>query len=266
VKRALAGILLAAAAGCAQLVPAPAVEPSPDPLRAWERVLERFVDESGRVDYAALARDRADLDRFVAWIHDTGIEQQALADHLNAYNALAMYNVLDRGVPDSLAGFEKLRFFVLRKFALRGRELSLYAYENDVIRPLGEERVHFALNCMAAGCPRLPRKPFRAETLDAELERETRRFVEEPRNVRVDAAARTVHLSEIFSFYTADFVQKAPSLIAYVNRWRREPVPEDFRVAFIPYDWSVNRRSSAPRAESRSAGAPPGPDSGARAP
>jgi hypothetical protein len=229
-------------------------------------VLERFVDESGRVDYAALARDRADLDRFIAWIHDTGIEHRALADHLNAYNALAMYNVLDRGVPDSLAGFEKLRFFVLRKFVLGGRQLSLYAYENDVIRPLGEERVHFALNCMAAGCPRLPRAPFRAETLQAELERETRRFVDEPRNVRVDTAERAVHLSEIFRFYAEEFLAKAPSLTAYVNRWRREPVPEDFRVAFIPYDWSVNRQRSASRAENPRAGVLPGPDSGARAP
>jgi len=209
-------------------------------------VLERFVDDAGRVDYAGLARDRTDLDRFVAWVLDTGFERQGLAYHLNAYNALAMYSVLDRGVPDSLDGLEKLRFFVLRRFAFRDRELSLYAYENDVIRPLGEERVHFALNCMAAHCPRLPRAPFRAETLQAELERETRRFVDEPRNVRVDPAARTVHLSEIFRFYTEDFLAKAPSLVAYVNRWRRDPVPEDLRVAFIPYDWSVNRQSSLP--------------------
>lgn len=253
-KRALAGILLAAAAGCAQLVPAPAVEPSPDPLRAWERVLERFVDESGRVDYAALARDRGDLDRFVAWIYGNGPgadRAQALAFHLNAYNALAMYNVLEAGVPRSLSEYGLARFFWLRRIKVGGDVISLYRYESDVIRPLGEERVHFALNCMAAGCPRLPRAPFRAQTLQDELERETRRFVEEPRNVRVDAAARTVHLSEIFSFYTADFLQKAPSLLAYVNRWRREPVPEDFRVSFIPYDWTVNRLSAGPRAGSR---------------
>ncbi|MCI0400628.1 MAG: DUF547 domain-containing protein [Gammaproteobacteria bacterium] len=51
--------------------------------------------------------------------------------------------------------------------------MSLYAYENDVIRKLGEPRVHFALNCVALGCPILPKKPFTGKWLDAELERET---------------------------------------------------------------------------------------------
>ena len=38
--------------------------------------------------------------------------------------------------------------------------MSLYTLENDVIRPLGDERVHFALNCMVVSCPRLPRVAF----------------------------------------------------------------------------------------------------------
>ncbi|MGH3849573.1 MAG: DUF547 domain-containing protein, partial [Pseudonocardiaceae bacterium] len=111
-----------------------------------------------------------------------------------------------------------------------------------VIRRLGEERVHFALNCMAVSCPRLPRMPFHAATLDAELAREARQFFAEPRNVEVDTAGRTVRLSEILSFYPEDFLAKAPSLIAYANRYRATPIPADYRVAFIPYDWTVNRQ------------------------
>ena len=45
--------------------------------------------------------------------------------------------------------------------------MSLYTFENEVIRPLGEPRVHFALNCLVRGCPRLPPTPFVAERLDA---------------------------------------------------------------------------------------------------
>lgn len=70
--------------------------------------------------------------------------------------------------------------------------MSLYSYENDVIRALGDPRVHFALNCMPVGCPRLPMTPFNAASLDDELDRETRRFMAETRNVRVDSASRTV--------------------------------------------------------------------------
>ena len=163
-----------------------------------------------------------------------------LAYHLNAYNALAMYNLLDAGIPHSLGGLRKVGFFYLREVRVGGQPMSLYAYENRIIRPLGEERAHFALNCMAVGYPRLPRVPFEAVTLDADLEREATRFFTEDRNVAVDAASRTVRLSEILKFYSADFLAKAPTLVAYVNRYRREAIAQDYRVEFIPYDWTVN--------------------------
>jgi hypothetical protein len=235
--------------GCAVLVPAPAVDPGPDPAAGWAKVLQRHVDDSGRVDFAALAGDRADLDRYVAWLGGFGprsapqrfpTRAHLVAHHINAYNALAMFNVIERGIPRSLGGIELARFFYLRRFPIDGEPLSLYAYENEVIRPLGEERVHFALNCMAVSCPRLPRAPFNGGTLEAELEGEARRFLNEPRNVRVDDADKVVTLSAILDFYSKDFLAKMPSLIAYVNRYRNTPVPADYRVEFLPYDWTVN--------------------------
>lgn len=77
-----------------------------------------------------------------------------------------MYGVVDAGVPDSLGGLTKFTFFYLRRFTIGGKSVSLYSFENDVIRPLGEERVHFALNCMVVSCPRLPRTAFTADQLD----------------------------------------------------------------------------------------------------
>jgi uncharacterized protein DUF547 len=49
---------------------------------------------------------------------------------------------------------------IKRKFIIGGRAMSLYAYESDIIRKLGEPRIHFALNCSALGCPILPSTPF----------------------------------------------------------------------------------------------------------
>lgn len=86
----------------------------------------------------------------------------------------------------------------------------------------------------------MPRSPFLPATLERDLDREARRFVSEPRNVRTDAGS--VYLSEIFKFYREDFLKKAPSLIAYVNRYREQTLPERLSVAFIPYDWTVNRQ------------------------
>ena len=242
-------------AGCAQLVPAPDGAAEADRAAAesaWARVLDQRVDEGGRVDFAGLERERADLDRFVSWVYAVGPNNRPelfasradlLAYHLNAYNALAMYSVLAAGRPRSLSEYGLVRFFYLRRIAVGGVAMSLYRYENEIIRPLGEERVHFALNCMAASCPRLPRTPFRAATLEAALAVETRRFLDEPRNVAPDTARRKVRLSAIFNFYPEDFPAGAPGLIAYVSARRSAPVPADYGVEFADYDWTVADRT-----------------------
>ncbi len=247
----LAAWALMLLAGCSTLVPVPAL-PSPTPqaaLASWARVLARHVNERGEVDFEALAKDPADLDRYVRHVAELPLNSlpdgtPRLAHMINAYNALSMYNVLQSGIPATHAGWAKLRFFVLRKFDIGGQTMSLYSFENDVIRPLtrarNDPRVHFALNCSALSCPVLPRRPFAAESLDAELERETRAFFGRAENFRIDVSQRTVWLSELLNFYPEDFVpSSAASLLAYANRYAAQPAPADFIVRFTPYDWTV---------------------------
>ena len=153
-----------------------------------------------------------------------------------------MHQVIESGIPVSLAGFNKLKFFYFGKLQVGGAPISLYDYENDVIRALGDPRVHFALNCMSVGCPRLPREPFLAATLEQQLEREARRFFNDPRHVTVDAVRGVLRLSEILRFYPDDFLRAAPTLIAYVNRYRDIKVPDSHTIEYIPYDWTINRQ------------------------
>lgn len=233
----------------------PDLPPGPTPagereaLASWERVLETRVDDQGRVDFAALAQDRGDIEAYLRWVAQADESRmddgERLAFHINAYNALAMYGVVRAGIPEDFGNiFEKIRFFVVPKYEISGRRLSLYNLENAVIREEGDARVHSALNCMAKSCPRLPREPFRAENLDAQLDREAELFYNERRNVRVDHTQETVSLSRILAFYTKDFLAEAPSLPAYVNRHREEEVPTDYGVEFLPYDWTINRQPS----------------------
>jgi hypothetical protein len=248
----LAGLTLMLGACASVPRPGPAPVPAgPPPYPAWQRVLERHVDAQGRLDFAAIARNRADLDRFVAYIYDISPESQpalfagpaqVLAYHLNAYNALALHKVLERGIPRTLAGWRKLSFFYFGPVQVGGNRMSLWHYENRVIRPLGDPRIHFALNCLSVSCPRLPREPFLPERLDEQLEREARAFFADPRNLQVDHAREQVLLSAILQFYTEDFLAAAPSLLAYVNRYSPQPVPETYAVRFAPYDWTINRQ------------------------
>lgn len=221
---------------------------------AWTKVLTRHVDDEGRIDFDSLRRNRADLDLVVAFVAAVDPISQPrqfpdkhsrLAFYLNAYNALAMYGVVQAGVPESLGGLRRFTFFHLRPFAVGGKSISLSKFKNDVIRPLGDERMHFALNCMVVGCPRLPRVPFSAVALDGQLDTAARTFIGDSRNVWIEHAKREVWLSAIFDFYTADFLAHAPSLVAYVNRYRVAQIPADFKVRFLEYHWTVNHRKWA---------------------
>lgn len=250
-------LLLAAILLTATLVPpAIAQERETDALAHWAKVLKTFVNDRGEVDFQGLAKNPTDLKAFVDYVARISpgsapalfpTKEARLAYHINAYNALAMYNVIDLGIPNSLSGLTKVRFFGFRRFSIGGRTMSLYSYENDVIRPLGDERIHFALNCMSIGCPRLPRTAFTANELNEQLDREARRFVAEPRNVQRLPERKAVRVSEILKFYTEDFLRRSPSLIAYLNRYAPEKIPEDYTVEFIGYDWTINDQNRTER-------------------
>ncbi len=245
--------LLLVAVGCSTLAPVPASE-APDPataINAYARVLQRFVNDNGEVDFSALRDDRTDLDRYVAFVAKTPAAaftnvDDRLAHHINCYNVLSMYNVIDSGIPATHAGLNKLRFFVLKKFVIGGQTMSLYRYETDVIRKLNEPRIHFALNCSALSCPVLPRVPFSGEKLEAQLQDETIKFFARPENLMLDPTKRSASVNEILRFYTKDFVPgHAPNLIAYINRYAAKKIPADYAIRFIDYDWTVanSRRS-----------------------
>ncbi|MEM8714048.1 MAG: DUF547 domain-containing protein, partial [Planctomycetota bacterium] len=162
---------------------------------------------------------------------------EEIAYLINAYNALAMYGVLHAGVRPKA----KIRFFYLREFEENGRRISLYDFENDVIRKRGEPRIHFALNCMVRSCPRLPRVPFTGTALNSQLEAAAHEFFNDPRHVQLEPDRKTVRFSAILDWYESDFLDVAPSLIDYANRYRDEPIPEDWKVRFLDYDWTLNQ-------------------------
>ena len=235
--------------GCSTLQKTPRVS-SPvgesQALTAYDKVLKNFVTKDGAVDFNSLQKQPLDLESYVSYVaqkkfSDFKSRESLLAHHLNAYNALSMYTVIQKNIPVSNSGFSKVRFFFLTKMEIGGSTMSLVTYESDFIRSMNEDRVHWALNCMAVSCPRLPQKPFVAETLDKDLQNLAEEFFNSEKNVRVHAADKKVEVSEILKFFPKDFVPvKAPSIVEYINLYRREKIPLDFKVEYIPYDWTIN--------------------------
>ena len=230
----------------------------------WGRVLAKYVDERGFVDYRGLAEDRSTFDRYMARLRAASprsdpalfpTEDHELAYYINAYNAWVFWGVLDRGPDiDSVWGLfgTGISFFSGMDIELGGRETDLKALEDEVIRAeYGDARVHAALNCASVSCPRLPREAFTGEELDAQLDAAMHEFVTDPKHLKVDRGARRVAMSKIFDWYSGDFLADAeergvrePNLIDYANLHRGDAgkIPRTYEIAFFEYDKGLNAR------------------------
>jgi rSAM/selenodomain-associated transferase 2 len=202
----------------------------------------------GRVDYAALKAAPARLDAYLDGLAAVSAEEfrgwpraERLAYLLNLYNAQTLRLVLDHHPVKSIkdiGGFLKGPWDqpVVRLF---GGKVTLDHLEHEVIRPRYKEpRIHFALVCAAKGCPPLRGTPYDARTLEADLEDQLRRFLEDRDKNRRDAASRTLHLSPIFDWYESDFAENAGSVAAYLAPYF--PGSDGFRIRYTRYDWSLN--------------------------
>ncbi len=255
IKRFLIICSLLVSSGCATVVhppTAPYIVTERSSIIPWTKVLISSVDKNGRVDFQGLSEDTKDLQAYVAFIarvspesYPFPNEDREMAYYMNSYNALAMFGVINHNIPKDFFSFsDKAKFFKFTEYIIGGRPISLYDYENKIIRPLGDPRVHFALNCMVVSCPRLPQKPFQAGTINDQLDKAAREFVNSDKHVQVDKDQEIAKISEIFKFYKEDFVnsQQSKSLIKYINRYRTKKIPENFDVEFLPYNWTINRQ------------------------
>jgi hypothetical protein len=233
---------------------------------AWDHVLKEFVNEQGRVDYAALKANPAELNRYV---RDLGARSPAsdpqqfptresqLAYWINAYNALVMKAVIDHWPVESVRKIGGLpySFFWRKKFVLGERKYTLDAIEGVMRKNLAEPRIHFALVCAANSCPRLQRQAYTPENTDRLLEEAARFYVNEPRNLRIDPDHNQVTVARIFSFYHEDFenyvrennrTSTGQPILDYVEVYASEENRRALyglnhpRLEHFDYDWGIN--------------------------
>jgi hypothetical protein len=228
------GVALLASAALAQ---------APDPA-PFDALLRSHVAQ-GRVDYPAFQDSAA----FRAYVADLAKPAKpdgrdaSLAYHINAYNALAIQGILDGLSPSSVLG--RLRYFKLQDWPLDGRKISLESLEQQVLRPLHEPRIHFAIVCASRSCPPLRSEAYTAARLDAQLDDQARTFINDPLRNRFDKATKTAHLSEIFKWFDEDF-RGAGSVQRYLARYVADPevaldlARDAYAIAWIDYDWTLN--------------------------
>ena len=220
--RRLAPVLLAAAFPIAAALPTFALD-----VDLYASLLERHTravdDIAGtRVDYAKLRND-PDWAELVASLEATDPDpfsgDEQLAFWINAYNILTI-DVVAKNYPlASIKDVGSVFRSVWKREAGRidGKAYTLDGIEHGIVRPLGDARAHAALVCASLSCPPLRREPYRAATLDAQLDDNFRAWLADPRKgVRVRGGA--LEVSSIFKWFAEDFEAEGGTL-GYVERY-----------------------------------------------
>lgn len=211
----------------------------------YNKLLAKYVTGSG-VKYAAWKSNPADLKAIqevvdgIASQKVSGLNQkEQLAFYINAYNAWILHEALAKYPTKSVKDL-LFTFFLSKRIKVAGEQMSFNDLEKDVIRKkFNEPRVHFALNCASQSCPPLNQEAFRGEKLDTQLEKLAVAFVNSPRGVDYMPQKKSAALSAIFNWYKDDF-KAVGGPVAFINKRRKPPLPDDTKITYQDYDWSLN--------------------------
>ena len=181
---------------------------------------------------------------------------QKLAFWINAYNIFAIDLVVQGDPNQSIKDLGNFLWPVWKRDAgeIAGRRYSLDEIEHDILRKLGEPRIHAAIVCASTSCPSLRREPFSADAIDRQLDEVFRNFVADTRKgVRIDGPQKTLFLSSIFDWFEEDF-ESAGGVLPFVRRHlsgsraaELKALGDRVSIAYLEYDWSLNRATSRPR-------------------
>ena len=235
---------------------------------AFTMVLEHAVKKS-LVDYAALKANRHGLDAYLQAMAETDPEVLAAASHssrlafwINAYNACMLRQVvdhypiqkntrlLDRATNAILSRPENSVWQIPDVFGrehctIAGEVRSQDQIEHEIIRPMGDPRIHFAVNCAAMSCPPLQTWAHSADELDEQLDRIVRAFMANPVHFELETGERSVlRLNKVLDWYGDDFggIEGLREFFASYLEGDEggTRLGHDTRIEFFEYDWTLN--------------------------
>lgn len=215
----------------------------------YGNVLSRYV-RNGLVDYTGLKSDPGSLGLFLESAERVSKREfegwpreERLAFLINVYNARTLRLVIDNYPVKSIkdigsGGKGPWDEPVVKIF---GETTTLNGLENGLIRKGFEEpRIHFALVCAAMGCPPLLDKPYVGDRLDAQLEAQTKEFLNDAGKNSFDGKSKTLRLSPIFEWYAADFEAETGSVAGFLKEYIVGLPPGGYIIVYTEYDWSLN--------------------------
>jgi len=199
--------------------------------------LKKYVSNNS-VDYAAIKTNPNELNELLKIIANYELTKDEVSNKaflINAYNLLVINGITIKfpvKSPLDIAGFfDKILYTISTK------KITLNDIENKMLRAKYDDaRLHFVLVCGAKDCPPIIPEAYLPETLDAKLDQQTIKALNNPNFIRVKG--NKIQISQLFEWYKADFKSKE---IDFINSFREAKLNPKSKFTYYPYDWSLNK-------------------------
>jgi hypothetical protein len=225
---------------------------------SWDGLLKKYVDSKtingvtlNAVDYKKLAADPAytklvqDLEAFSLSTLKT--KDEKLAFWINVYNIMAAKMVLDNYPVKSIKDAGSLFTAVWKQpvGVVAGKERTLNEIEHEILRKMGEPRIHVAIVCASVSCPDLRKEAYTPDKLNSQLDDQMTLFLANPKKgLTVDDKKGYVYVSSIFKWFAEDFEPKG-GVRTFIAPYSPEPLKASVKndkltVYYLDYDWGLN--------------------------
>ncbi len=199
---------------------------------------------NGKVAYSNIYSNQENLKELLALAEGVSIYKDDSkiyqAFWINAYNVSVIKGIIDNYPIKS--PLDKAGFFDKTTYSLGGKQITLNDVEHKLLRAeFKDARFHFVLVCGAVGCPPLINKAYLPDTLEAQLENQTK-IALNGSFLKVNTKKKRIEGSEILKWYKEDFTTNGISEIEFINKYRTEKIPNDFKLSYFPYNWNLNKQ------------------------
>ncbi len=226
----------------------------------WDGLLKKYVAPKtingvylNAVDYNKLGKDQKwmklvkDLEKVS--LSSLKTREEKLAFWINVYNIMAAKMVLDHYPVGSIKDAGSLFTAVWKKEVgvVAGKKRTLNEIEHEILRKMGEPRIHVAIVCASVSCPDLRIEAYTVGKLDEQLADQMKLFlINAEKGLRVDAKKGRVYLSSIFKWFAEDFKPKGgvrKFLSPYADETAMAALKNSkLTVDYLDYDWGLNER------------------------
>ena len=213
----------------------------------WDKLLKKYVNQRGLVDYKAWKASKDDMKSLDSYLsqYDESSSENAEGDELaasavNGYNAFAIRTILSNYPVKSIRDIDGA--FTGKRHKVSGKLLSLDDIEKGTAVPVFGARSHAIVVCCAKSCPPLQTESFTPSNIGDLADKASTAWLARPDLNNFNKGEGKIAISKIFDWYEDDFEQTG-GVRSFLKKYapkEAQPGIAKAEIGYMDYDWDLN--------------------------